>query len=276
MADLFPVGVPGYFLGKCMYGYSNAANMTKRTKKTTPCFHSYYEDMMEHIARFSSNLSQSIPVGSGFHNVTANDGQLKLKWLTMVRDPYDRLVSLFHYSKRDYLDHDFTKEQEKYLESDDMESWMQSLTKPKHHYISHQYMRLNYTSLDGAISLIEGEDPTMFTLINECFEASLRLLMENFWLSDSTETETVDPVTKVVESGKLHNVGKYANRSVHQEDPLRAKARVCFQDDFEFFDHAVRQFQLMMQLSVEKHGGDSTHFDSCRYYTKEGGNMRTN
>mmetsp|Transcript_32319 Transcript_32319/g.74446 ORF Transcript_32319/g.74446 Transcript_32319/m.74446 type:complete len:379 (-) Transcript_32319:370-1506(-) len=269
---------PRKYLGKCLFEHTNHPpdyDISRQNDIYAPsCFHSYYEDMVKEVTKLTTEYLLPLPETNysetfNFRNDTVT---LKIKWLSMVRDPYDRLKSLFVYSKDDYLDHEYTDKQIEYIEIDDFEGWMNSLREPRHHYIANQYMRFNYTSINGAKSLIKGEDPTIYTLIQECFQASLRLLVENFWIFENKEAG--DVVEQFVNSknfrSRTTNVkdgGLFLNHL--DNDRLRSKAKEWFHYDFEFYHQAVRQFQLRMMASVERSGGDTTHFESCQYFTPE-------
>jgi len=241
-------------LGNCMYGYSETANISKRVVKATPCAHWYYEDMVE---KNLSRLSASVPSEYGMHD---GEEMIQPRYFAMIRDLYERLVSLFHYSKWDSLDHDFDEEQRRYLESDDLAAWIMSLRKPENSFISHQYMRFNYTNVEGAMALIEGEEPTIFTLLNECFEASLRLLLENFRFSPQSQWRG-----QIAEFAQRNQTR--ANKGSYEFDSsLRSRAIEWFRDDFLFYQHAVKQFQFLMERSTARSGGDSTYFDQCQFY----------
>ncbi|KAL7554669.1 hypothetical protein ACHAWF_018160 [Thalassiosira exigua] len=276
--------VPEMILGKCMFALPRAANgTTNQTEadgdgdddddddngpsygRKDPCVHLWYEDAAEDFAEVASEFSAAVPVEYGLHS---SDGRIRPRWFSMVRDPYERLVSLFHYSKRDHLDHGFTSEQRKYIRTNDFEAWMRSLATDQHRFVAEQYMRFNDTDLEGALTLISGDDPTIVPLINECFEASLRLLLERFRLSEN-ETIGREYIAAFARYSREQrpNAGRY-DRALSVNETLRGRAMEWFGDDFEFYDHAVRQFRSMMDRSFERSGGDSTHFDSCKYFSR--------
>jgi len=228
----------------CMFGYSETANISKRTgKDLSPCPHWFYENMV--ASKYGMHDGGEI---------------IRPRYFAMIRDPYERLVSLFHYSKRDTLDHYFDEEQRGYLESDDLAAWMKSLRKPGNAYIAHQYMRFDSSNAESAMALIDGDDPTVFTLINECFEASLRLLLENFQFSPQSQWRR--QVAEFVQRNQTRS-----NKGAYDFDSsLRSSALEWFPDDFLFYSRAVKQFQFLMERSTARSGGDSTYFDQCEFY----------
>ncbi|KAL7525032.1 hypothetical protein ACHAWF_001178 [Thalassiosira exigua] len=238
-----------------------------------PCPHLEYEDKADWFDTAQKAYSHFTPLEYGLHDP---DGRITSHWFTMVRDPYDRLVSLFHYSKRDTLGHDYNDDQLEYIKTDNLEAWIQSLAEEDNKYEVEQYYWLSSEGLQNATDLISGYDPAIFVLINECFEASLRLLLEEFRLSDPGEGDLVAPF---VQAKKRHREGKY-NRTktlLGGNDTLRARATEWFADDYAFYRRAVKQFQRAMRRSVERSGGNHAHFDTCEYYSpariKRGGEL---
>ena len=58
-----------------------------------------------------------------------------------------------------------------------------------------------------------------------------------------------------------------ANKGSYEFDSsLRSRAIEWFRDDFLFYQHAVKQFQFLMERSTARSGGDSTYFDQCQFY----------
>jgi hypothetical protein len=141
-------------------------------------------------------------------------------------------------------------------------------TSKEHRETSYQHYQFS-SSIDEAISLIQGESPAVLTLVNECFEASLRLFVEEFNLGGG---DGAGLVQKFVLGKKFHS-NKGASRlkqsyTTHPDDTpqMREKAREWLKNDFVFYDAVVEQFKLMMAASVNRSGGNGMYFDSCKYY----------
>jgi hypothetical protein len=128
----------------------------------------------------------------------------------------------------------------------------------------------NTSYLEEALEKIKGEEPIILTLVNECFEASLRLCVEEFGIKGKRDVGVgnTDIIQNFV-TGKKFNERKRPQQYTshrHDTDELRAKAKEWFRDDFLFFEQVVEQFKQRMEASVKKSGGNETHFDSCEYY----------
>ncbi len=148
---------------------------------------------------------------------------------------------------------------------------MESLTEPKHRFISLQNMQfmivLSGNNLEKAIALIEGGRSTILTLVNECFEASLRLFVEEFGIVGKDGTTDVDIIQDFMNGNRYNErkrPQKYTNHA-HDADDLRGKAKEWFRDDFVFYDKVVEHFRERMKASVFRRG-DEKHFESCMYY----------
>ena len=154
------------------------------------------------------------------------------------------------------------------IRDDNLKHWMESLGKQRKQ--THQHMQFS-KHLNEALSLVKGESPTIFTPINECFDASLRLFVEELGLQDGGEG---DPVQEFAQ-GETYRTNTGTSRrpqrySKHPDDTdeLRARARKFFRDDFAFYDVVVEQFKRNMEASVKRSGGDERYYDSCKYYNK--------
>lgn len=105
-------------IGDCLYTYDTGINNTIAHVGSIPnevhqCFHGYYTRMTGQI----DQLSQELGVN------------LRPRWVSMIRDPYDRLVSLFQFSKDNNM-YRFSLEQLEMIKNDDLRGWMESLTEP--------------------------------------------------------------------------------------------------------------------------------------------------
>ena len=288
--NLFDVlGGHSFPTARCMFVKTNSSYPpTPATKrKPTGCVHYYYEDFTE---LYEAQTTRRQPWARGTNHTNKQEGptaaqvsdfqqyynsSTNLQWISMIRHPFDRLVSLFTYSKWDWIDHKFTEKQEQYLEQNDIASWMESLVQEEHRYIAFQYMRFNYTDSTNAMTLIEGRHPRILTLLNECFEASLRLLLENMGLTGFNYTP--ESMRVVIDRVNSFSQGRHAQANKGKENTfpvellqtLREKSKLWFAEDYHFYAHAVQQFQKMMDDSVAKSHGDTSFYDSCQYYQQK-------
>lgn len=227
-------------------------------RQSHDCYHSPYLRMTKEIQDLSQEL-QCV---------------FSERWVSMIRDPFDRLVSLFYFSKgvsfNMYL---YNSKQSEMIKNDDIQGWMETLTEEEYRYISEQHWQFvgwtdSNNDLEEALELIDGDQPTILTLISECFEASLRLFVEEFDINGTDTGKEVDIIQDFVTSSRFHErkrPQKYTNHT-YDENELRTKAKEWFHDDFEFYAKAVEQFKQKMGASVQRSGGDEKHFETCKYY----------
>lgn len=175
--------------------------------------------------------------------------QVSFQSFTIIRDPFERLVSYFYYY-RDTYPHwkaAATEAQHEKLMGNDLEGWMQLLYEEdgsKVFDIPYQYVFLAEDA-DDAIRLIQGDSPRILTLVNDCFDTSVRLLVDKkpqFFtpgVVDSFLNSTASAANlRRDKSGKGKALGI-----------LRAKAMEWFEEDFSVYYAAVQQFQRHMASS---------------------------
>ena len=248
----------------CLYSFDHhGTEVTQSSNKhliqlrqSHQCYHGDYNPMMKQVQHLSHELNQ--------------DWEKNIRWISMIRDPYERLVSLFHFSKDNDM-YPFNPQQLDMIKNDDLHGWMESLTEHHSRYIAYQHMQFQergILDLEKSLSLTaDGEMPTILTLVNECFEASLRLFVEEFGIQEGnddagTGTE-VDIIQDFVNSSRFNERKRpqtqiYTANHAHThdvDDELRSKALEWFHDDFVFYDKVVEQFKLRMEASVKRSGG---------------------
>ena len=113
-----------------------------------------------------------------------------LQIFTIIRDPFDRVLSLFKYMRKRPTWHAMTTDEHiGFLRQGDIWNWTESMYKrppsPERYGIP---LEANYftqsasdlSRIDHAIPLVQGQYPRILALINECFDASVLLLRERF------------------------------------------------------------------------------------------------
>lgn len=132
-----------------------------------------------------------------------------------------------------------TKAKRQQVEAGNLSGWMELL-----HVEGGAPSQLSYfdprKNISSAINLIQGNEPQVFVLLNECFEASLRMLEEKFSLSG------VDAF--LASKDYRTRTGKYKNGR-HGEEELRKSVKKWFSDEYAFYGAAVRQFKRQLSAS---------------------------
>jgi hypothetical protein len=118
--------------------------------------------------------------------------------------------------------------------------------------------------LNKAIELISGDGqrdglPKIFTIVNECYEASLRLFTEAY---EDLSDEYVD-----IFPNSTHFHSNNNNKAYNGMDfgSLRTNAREWFKKDYAFYDAAVSQSKVYFTTS----NIDRSHFADCMYWNDD-------
>jgi hypothetical protein len=173
-----------------------------------------------------------------------------LRLFTIIRDPFDRLVSYFYYARRIYphWSSSSTSRQNEAILANDIERWMELLAteeSPSFHLPYQRGALIETTNWDLATSWIlqEGDTPAprVLVVIQECFEASLLLLTETF--PDYFDTEATK-AHLTAEQRQRHNA-KNQSQQVETSSlaTLRERAKGWFANDFDFYQTATVQFR---------------------------------
>ena len=101
--------------------------------------------------------------------------------------------------------------------------------------MQYKYLDRNVTT---AIEMME--NGTVHVYVNECFEASLRLMAERYGFGDVDEILMKD--SKVIQANT--NKKQYTDLFTKEElDKLRESAKVWFAEEYRFYNSAVLQLQ---------------------------------
>lgn len=171
--------------------------------------------------------------------------QVSLQLFTILRDPFDRLVSYFHYVRRIYPAWSYvsTPEQNETILANNLSGWMELLATqpPKAFHLPYQKgAMIDIEDFSGALKVIQSPTPRVYTVIQECFEASILLLTEKF-----PQFFSVQATTNFLNSSKTTQNHKGRFQKVDQDTltKLKERAKVWFAADFEFYQEAVLQFR---------------------------------
>lgn len=215
----------------CIYGRpatntssssDSAAHNDDSSEEAKKCAHTRYSSLQ-------SSWEEALPY---------LDDPKRMEMFTIVREPFDALMSFFYYAKRiDWRMERFTEEQQNLLDEGDLEGWLELFHKEGGHSL--QYNHFDSTSVDKAIARLQGAAPKVQVYLSECFEASLRLMEKNL----SLEPGAADSF--LVSRDFVSNKGNY-NRA---REELRKKAKKWFADDYKFYDAAVEKFRQQWRSS---------------------------
>lgn len=177
----------------------------------------------------------------------------------MVRDPFDRLVSLFHYVQRIYPNWSqiSTPEQNATILANNMSGWMELLHMQgtKCFFVPYQKGAIFESDFATATRLIQGQIPRVFTVVQECFEASLWLLTDRF--PAFFERNMTEAFLNNSNNIRRNTKSRFQQRSSDEMAILRSKAKVWFADDFTFYEAAMMEFRKHLAASrVAKHVQD--------------------
>jgi len=230
------------------------------------CPHVSYPQL---VKKWSESLDLWTPPAAAVLDEDAKEGNFNfsLQSFTVVREPFDRLVSLFYYMRNEnimrggqnrkgfLLDH-ITDAQYHRLKENDFNGWMELLYEEcvlgrDCGILAFQFEYMD-RDLGTALDLISGDGqdngpPKVIAVVHECYEVSLHLLSETI---DGITSEDVDVF---INSNHFHsNSNKKAYADTDFES-LRVKAREWFQDEYAFYDAATRQFQKYISMSKIDH-----------------------
>jgi hypothetical protein len=202
--------------------------------------------------------------------------QITLNFFTIVRDPFERMVSFFHFWRKIYPDwlSGTPPNWIPWLIGGDLEAWMElrantTVTRldsaDQSRYISHDVdraIRLITTQPVVAATTHDATDAAtlrslrVVPLVSECFDASASLLVELFpnIFDEGSEKPFLESQSKVTNARERPkpDLGMLPVRGTNLTS-LRGRAFAWFEDEYRFYDAAVRQFrELLARSSVDR------------------------
>jgi hypothetical protein len=194
--------------------------------------------------------------GLGKYLPPHNDKNMKVQPFTIVREPFEQMQSLFYYTKKVKWEFQhYSNRTKRLIQSGDLEGYLRfrSLAKqtPLTGASAQQWQFLNGTSFQSAVEAIESGE--VLALLNECFEASLRLVEHLF--SPVVKAGAVDAF--LASPNVRANRGSYYGNSSNQK-LLQEKVRMWYHKEYQFYNAAVKKFQQQwagagLNASVLKH-----------------------
>jgi len=223
----------------CIFGPKRHDTEESKTVDSDECSHLDYTDTREAWLEASASWA-ALEV----ERTKADHTRDTMQTFTMVRDPFDRLRSYFNYiyeSVEDrYWETDETEAQYSRVLQGDFHGWMELIFAEQEVPHGPQYTFI-HEDIDKAIELISGDSPEVIALINECFEASLRLLASKV----SIPTEAVEDFLHSDDYRSNVSGEHQAAESANMQD-LRERSRIYLANEYKFYDAAVEQFKRQL------------------------------
>lgn len=218
---------------KCMFAPLKHNDTETRIFALNECGHFYYNEIRRSFFRVTGLSS---PFTSTRDDVVVH--------ISMVRDPFDRLRSLFDYMhehvKIEAWKEFNTEAQYDRVRVGDFSGWLNLVHSEQKIPVGAQYAYID-DDIDKAISLITGDPPDVLVLVNECFESSLRLTENKL----SLKAGAVDDF--LTSSNVRSNVSKGRNATESASfDELRKQSKRYFPQEYKFYNAAVEQFKRQL------------------------------
>jgi len=169
------------------------------------------------------------------------DGTSAVLHIFMVRNPFDRLLSLFNYMHRHVGKEAWkeftTEDQYDCVRADDFSGWLNLIRTEQKIPLGAQHAYID-NDVDKAISLITGVSPRVIVLVNECFEASLRILENKLALRSGAVDSFLN--SSIARS----NVSTRKNSAALAD--LRERSKQYLSNEYKFYNVAVQQFKRQL------------------------------
>ena len=218
----------------CIFGPQPPNHTKVKSKKV--CAHFKYKNTQNWIRREKMT-----------HNDSIGSIHVPIETFTMVRDPFDRMRSLFYYVRKfvnttQWWKNFFTETHYEMVRSGDFSQWMKELainrTKSPVCTLQFEYLDDN---VDTAIFMLGSSNITVF--LKECFEVSLRLMEVKYALRRGA-------VDAFLDSNSNLNKGAYEDTPESGRlAELRQQSKLYFPNEYKFYDAAVEQFKHLMGSS---------------------------
>ena len=169
-----------------------------------------------------------------------------METFTMVREPFDRLRSYFDYmyerTEDRVWENDNTPAQYQRILEGDFVGWMELIFKEGTVPHGMQYTFID-EDVDKAIELITGDDPNVIVLVNECFEASLRLLARKVSIPMGAVDVFLLSEDYRLNESERHNTTELAYESLVE---MRERCKAHLTKEYKFYNAAVEQFRRQL------------------------------
>lgn len=245
---------------KCFFGFGEKSSLPKHRGAidtiTDGCPHRQLKSLERHY-------NTVVPLLHSRHRATVDE----IGMFTIIREPWDRMNSLFHYARQIYpkWKDSFTHEQNQCILTKNLTCFVHQLhTQGGARVVgaTAQYKLLD-SNFDRAIKLItpSASSPArVLILINECFDASLHLLADSLpqiFTSSLKGNRTMQSrrarkaLRRYLSSHSTRiNTGRHRKSSnLTDLESLQEDARRWFSKDFYFYKAAVWQFQDYLRKS---------------------------
>lgn len=246
-------------INHCFFAYDDDSGVSAKERKLTdkdfPRYISCPHRRLKFMRRYFLSASNWLHPN---HRATLPE----LQMFTIVREPWDRMVSFFNFLVQIHPDWKayLTDAQNGCVVAKNLTCFVTQLHKEGGGALDGVDMQFKLLTKNyhRAMTLItpesEGGLAPVFTLINECLEASLYVLVEKFpqIFTHTNITETVEirqERSRYVVDNYLKkqsatlNIGKREKpKETTELQRLRKKARLWFADDYAFYTNAVDQF----------------------------------
>jgi hypothetical protein len=186
------------------------------------------------------NYQQHLQMMKGLKKYLPGSQNVTLRPFTIVREPFEQMQSLFYYTKRvNWEFKSYSNETKKLIESGDLEGYLKLRSKkkgpkPLTTASAQQWQFLNRTNINAAIKAVQTGE--VVVVLNECFEASLRLL-EHLYLPVKE-----DAVDEFLASPNFStNKGTYD----HSNAALHEKIRTWYALEYQFYEAVVEKFHQL-------------------------------
>jgi hypothetical protein len=215
----------------CIYGPQPPNHTKVKSNKQAQCAH------------YKNKQTQDWIHEEMTHNDSIGSIHASLETITMVRDPFDRMQSLFYYVRQSVNTSQgwkslFTESHYEMIRSGDFFSWMKELAINRTTSPALQFEYLD-DNVDTAISMLGSSNITVF--VNECFEVSLRLMEDMYELRPGA-------VDAFLDSNSNLNKGAY-NKTPERLAELREQSKLYFPNEYKFYDAVVERFKHLMSSS---------------------------
>ena len=238
---------------ECFFATSNESKAWRKKKRRFgDCPHPGY-DRLKEIWQDSISSLPSHEVKHKYY----------LHSFSMVRDPFERMVSFFYFMQINIPWWSASDKQDERILADDFFGWLDVIQQERRssYIISHPFMHEAFhPNVDKAIELITGDNPEIMITSSDCVDMSLRLLankkpqffdekrLDAFLHSDSVNSRKRDKST----------TKNYFNQTLARE-----MHKKIFPEDWKFYNAAVKQMRKILLETDELNYQFGEEYATC-------------